>query len=214
MFGLVVASLRGGIDGAVWDLPAGDAERFHHPTLRLLHALGRLGVDGDVAGLVAGELHLAALLVALGDLFSISRTARVLADWALTPQCSKVPGSVLHAGHDVRLLGGLSSQAEGLVLAAEEESCLVGGGQIVSVVSARDLRRGPTVNGRTLRLGSTEPVVRHSVTGVVDTLSEPGSCSPSQWFANLVAGHGDVLTEPDLQVSLVGAEDLETLGRI
>ena len=146
MFGLVVASLRGGIDGAVWDLPAGDAERFHHPTLGLLHALGRLGVDGDVAGLVAGELHLAALLVALGDLFSISRTARVLADWAFAPQCSKVPGSVLHAGHDVRLLRGLSSQAESLVLAAEQESCLVGGGLIVSVVSAGDLRWGPAVN--------------------------------------------------------------------
>ena len=72
MFGLVVAPLRGGIDGAVWDLATGDAEWLHHSTLRLLHALGWLGVDGDVAGLVAGELNLAALLVALGDLFSIS----------------------------------------------------------------------------------------------------------------------------------------------
>ena len=146
MFGLVVAPLRGGIDGAVWDLATGDAEWLHHPTLRLLHALGWLGVDGDVAGLVAGELDLAALLVALGDLLSVSRAAGVLTDRALAPQGSKVPGPVLHAGHDVRLLGGLSSHTESLVLAAEEESCLVGGGLIVSVVSARDLRWGPTVN--------------------------------------------------------------------
>ena len=68
------------------------------------------------------------------------------ADWLLTPQGSKVPGPVLHAGHDVRLLGGLSSHTESLVLAAEQESCLVGGGLIVSVVSAGDLRWGPTVN--------------------------------------------------------------------
>ena len=135
MFGLVVSPLRGGIDGAVWDLAAGDTERLHHPTLGLLHALGRLGGDGDVAGLVAGELDLAALLVALGDLFSISRTAGVLTDGALAPQGSKVPGPVLHAGHDVGLLGGLASQTEGLVLAAEEEGGLVGGGQIVAVVS-------------------------------------------------------------------------------
>ena len=44
------------------------------------------------------------------------------ANWLLTPQGSKVPGPVLHAGYDVRLLGGLSSQTESLVLAAEQES--------------------------------------------------------------------------------------------
>ena len=65
MFGLVVAPLRGGIDGAVRNLAAGDAERLHYPALWLLHTLSWLGVDGDVAGLVAGELDLAALLVAL-----------------------------------------------------------------------------------------------------------------------------------------------------
>ena len=65
MFSLVVPSLRGGIDGAVRDLTTGDTKRLHHPTLRLLHTLGWLGVDGDVAWLVAGELDLAALLVAL-----------------------------------------------------------------------------------------------------------------------------------------------------
>ena len=44
------------------------------------------------------------------------------ANWLLAAQGSKVPGPVLHAGHDVRLLGGLSSQTESLVLAAEQES--------------------------------------------------------------------------------------------
>ena len=63
--GLVVAALRGGIDGRVGDAPARDTQRLHNLALGLLHALYRLGVDGDVAGLAAREPHLGPLLVAV-----------------------------------------------------------------------------------------------------------------------------------------------------
>ncbi len=66
--GLVVAPLRGGIDGGVRDAAAGDAEWLHHLALRLLHALDGLRVDGDVAGLAARESHLRSLLVAVRHL--------------------------------------------------------------------------------------------------------------------------------------------------
>ncbi len=66
--GLVVAPLRGGIDGGVRDAAAGDAEGLHHLALRLLHALDGLRVDGDVAGLATREPHLRSLLVAVRHL--------------------------------------------------------------------------------------------------------------------------------------------------
>ena len=39
VLGLVVGPLGGGVDGAVGDLAAGDAEGLHHPALGLLHTL-------------------------------------------------------------------------------------------------------------------------------------------------------------------------------
>ena len=63
--GLVVGPLRGGVDGGVGDAATGDAEGLDHTALGLLHALDGLGVDGDVAGLGAGEAHFAPLLVAV-----------------------------------------------------------------------------------------------------------------------------------------------------
>ena len=98
--------------------------------LRLLDALNGSGVDGDVAGLVAGEGDLAALLVALRDLLAVRRSQGILTDRALAPQVAKVPDAVVHAGDNVGLPAALARQTEGLVLAAKEEVGLVpGGGQ-------------------------------------------------------------------------------------
>ena len=98
--------------------------------LRLLDALDGSGVDGDVAGLVAGEGDLAALLVALGDLLAVRGSEWILADRTLAPEVAKVPDAVVHAGDNVGLPAALARKTEGLVLAAKEEVGLVpGGGQ-------------------------------------------------------------------------------------
>ena len=118
----------------------------HYLALRLLDALNGKRVDWNVAGLVAREGHLAALLVALGDLLAIWGSEGVLTDGSLAAEVSKVPHTIIQTGDNVGLPAAFSSESECPVYASKEEIGLVFGIVEVSIVGTRKERWFSTVN--------------------------------------------------------------------
>ena len=170
--------------------------------LRLLDALNGKRVDWNVAGLVARERHLAALLVALRDLLTIWGSQGILTNGSLAAEVPKVPHTIIETGDNICLPAAFSSEPESLILASKEEIGLVSGVDEISVVGSRNERWFSAVNPGTLRLRSREPVVRTAGAGIVDALPEASGGTTPQGFPHLVARQCHVLIEGDLQLVL------------
>ena len=118
----------------------------HYLALRLLDALNGKRVDWNVAGLVARERHLAALLVALRDLLTVWGPKGVLTNRSLAAEVSKVPHTIIQTGDNVGLPAAFSSESECPVFASKKEIGLVFGIVEVSIVGTRKERWFSTVN--------------------------------------------------------------------